>query len=243
VLCVSVGLAKQNVIQFSRSKLGDLGIYKIKCTRQRRGNCLGLFSVRTTQRHSASHTEALNTYEHACKQRYTSICYYQTHLHVCVCVYLTYNVPHMILLCYVILPQSFLLAFMMGTHSRVGAGSPLQLVDPYIVASIAQSIIDDKWWVKVTLFLVCDTAVAIIISHERWMMKAATWHVTAPRWRLAYYIHIHTPCSVHENVSGITYTHKRRCVPGVAVWNVIHVEGTHERVGIWQGLMACDTAK
>jgi hypothetical protein len=41
--------------------------------------------------------------------------------------------------------QSFVLAFMMGTHSRLGAGSPVRLLDDLMAASIAQSIIPDRW--------------------------------------------------------------------------------------------------
>ena len=43
--------------------------------------------------------------------------------------------------------QDFVVAFMMGTHSRLGAGSPLLLLDPYIAACIAQMIIADSWLV------------------------------------------------------------------------------------------------
>ncbi len=41
--------------------------------------------------------------------------------------------------------QPFVLALMMGTHSRLGAGSPLRLLDDLIAASIAQSLIADSW--------------------------------------------------------------------------------------------------
>ncbi len=41
--------------------------------------------------------------------------------------------------------QPFVLAFMMGTHSRLGAGSPVLLLDDLMAASIAQSIIPDSW--------------------------------------------------------------------------------------------------
>jgi hypothetical protein len=41
--------------------------------------------------------------------------------------------------------QPFVLAFMMGTHSRLGAGSPVWLLDDLMAASIAQSIIPDRW--------------------------------------------------------------------------------------------------
>ncbi len=41
--------------------------------------------------------------------------------------------------------QDFVLAFMMGTHSRLGAGSHVLLLDPNISALIAQSIIPDRW--------------------------------------------------------------------------------------------------
>ena len=42
-------------------------------------------------------------------------------------------------------PQEFVLAFMMGTHSRLGARSPVLLLDAYVAASIAQIIVADKW--------------------------------------------------------------------------------------------------
>jgi hypothetical protein len=41
--------------------------------------------------------------------------------------------------------QDFVEAFMMGTHSRLGANSPLLLLDPYLAVSIAQIIIADRW--------------------------------------------------------------------------------------------------
>ncbi len=41
--------------------------------------------------------------------------------------------------------QDFVVAFMMGTHSRLGADSPVLLLDPYIAASIAKIIAADKW--------------------------------------------------------------------------------------------------
>jgi hypothetical protein len=41
--------------------------------------------------------------------------------------------------------QDFVEAFMMGTHSRLGANSPLLLLDHDIAASIAQIIIADRW--------------------------------------------------------------------------------------------------
>jgi hypothetical protein len=41
--------------------------------------------------------------------------------------------------------QDVVVAFMMGTHSRLGADSPLLLLDPYIAATIAQIFISTKW--------------------------------------------------------------------------------------------------
>jgi hypothetical protein len=41
--------------------------------------------------------------------------------------------------------QDYVMAFMMGTHSRLGADSPVLLLDPLVAASIAQFIIADKW--------------------------------------------------------------------------------------------------
>jgi hypothetical protein len=41
--------------------------------------------------------------------------------------------------------QDFVEAFMMGTHARLGAHSPVLLLDHDIAVSIAQIIIADKW--------------------------------------------------------------------------------------------------
>ncbi len=41
--------------------------------------------------------------------------------------------------------QDFLIAFMMGTHARLGAHSPVLLLDPYLAVCIAQIIIADRW--------------------------------------------------------------------------------------------------
>ena len=41
--------------------------------------------------------------------------------------------------------QDFVEAFMMGTHARLGADSPVLLLDPLVAASIAQIIMADKW--------------------------------------------------------------------------------------------------
>ena len=41
--------------------------------------------------------------------------------------------------------QGFVEAFMMGTHARLGAHSPVLLLDPYLAVSIAQIIIADRW--------------------------------------------------------------------------------------------------
>jgi hypothetical protein len=41
--------------------------------------------------------------------------------------------------------QGFVEAFMMGTHARLGAHSPVLLLDHDIAASIAQIIIADRW--------------------------------------------------------------------------------------------------
>jgi hypothetical protein len=37
------------------------------------------------------------------------------------------------------------MAFMMGTHQSLGAHSPVLLLDPDLVVSIAHIIIADKW--------------------------------------------------------------------------------------------------
>ncbi len=41
--------------------------------------------------------------------------------------------------------QDYVMAFMMGTHSRLGADSPVLLLDPLVAACIGQIIIADKW--------------------------------------------------------------------------------------------------
>jgi hypothetical protein len=43
------------------------------------------------------------------------------------------------------LVQEFLLAFMMGTHSCLGANSPVLLLDANVAAVIAQLITADSW--------------------------------------------------------------------------------------------------
>ena len=41
--------------------------------------------------------------------------------------------------------QAWVVALMMGTHSRLGADSPLLLLDPYMAAHIVQIVIANKW--------------------------------------------------------------------------------------------------
>jgi hypothetical protein len=41
--------------------------------------------------------------------------------------------------------QDFVMALMMGTHARLGAHSPVLLLDPCLAVSIAQIIIADRW--------------------------------------------------------------------------------------------------
>ncbi len=41
--------------------------------------------------------------------------------------------------------QGFVEAFMMGTHARLGAHSPVLLLDHDIAVSIAQIIMADRW--------------------------------------------------------------------------------------------------
>ncbi len=55
------------------------------------------------------------------------------HMHACTYFYI---------LTYI---QDYVMAFMMGTHSRLGADSPLLLLDRDIAVCIAQIIIADKW--------------------------------------------------------------------------------------------------
>jgi hypothetical protein len=43
------------------------------------------------------------------------------------------------------LTQGFVVALMMGTHARLGAHSPVLLLDPYLAVCIAQIIIADRW--------------------------------------------------------------------------------------------------
>ncbi len=56
-----------------------------------------------------------------------------SHVHICIHAYVHVHT------------QDYVMAFMMGTHSRLGADSPVLLLDPLVAASIAQIIIDDKW--------------------------------------------------------------------------------------------------
>ena len=41
--------------------------------------------------------------------------------------------------------QDFVLALMMGTHSRLGADSGVLLLDAYVAASIADMLMADRW--------------------------------------------------------------------------------------------------
>ncbi len=41
--------------------------------------------------------------------------------------------------------QEFIIALMMGMHARLGAESPLLLLDPFLVKNIADQVIADKW--------------------------------------------------------------------------------------------------
>ncbi len=63
------------------------------------------------------------------------------------CMVCTITKPHTLSLSDNTCPQEFVLAFMMGTHLRLGAGSPVLLLDAYVAASIAQIIVEDKWCV------------------------------------------------------------------------------------------------
>ena len=47
--------------------------------------------------------------------------------------------------------QDFILAFMMGTHERVGADSPVRLLDPHVSMVIAHTFSADKWSVHVCM--------------------------------------------------------------------------------------------
>ena len=44
--------------------------------------------------------------------------------------------------------QDLIVAFMMGTHARLNADSPLRLLDDHLVACIAQMAIADRWCVR-----------------------------------------------------------------------------------------------
>ena len=44
--------------------------------------------------------------------------------------------------------QDLIVAFMMGTHARLNADSPLGLLDDHLVACIAQMAIADRWCVR-----------------------------------------------------------------------------------------------
>ena len=49
--------------------------------------------------------------------------------------------------------QDWILAFMMGTHARLNADSPLQPLDDHLVASIAQMAMADRWCVHACTFV------------------------------------------------------------------------------------------
>jgi hypothetical protein len=70
-----------------------------------------------------------------CIYTYTCVCVY-IYIYICIytCVYIYYT--------YI---QDYVMAFMMGTHARLGADSPVLLLDPLVAACIAQIIIADKW--------------------------------------------------------------------------------------------------
>ncbi len=61
---------------------------------------------------------------------------------ICVCMH-TYTCARVYICAYI---QDYVMALMMGTHSRLGADSPVLLLDPLVAESIAQIIIADKWW-------------------------------------------------------------------------------------------------
>jgi hypothetical protein len=79
----------------------------------------------------------MHAYQHACMHIWTfaTAMLIGTYLHVHTCM-------HMYIYTYI---QDYVMAFMMGTHSRLGADSPVLLLDPLVAASIAQIIIADKW--------------------------------------------------------------------------------------------------
>ena len=54
--------------------------------------------------------------------------------------------------------QNYVVALMMGTHSRLGADSRLLLLDPYMAACIAQMFIADRWLVP--CIMVCTSLVS-----------------------------------------------------------------------------------
>ena len=65
-----------------------------------------------------------------------------TGLGICYSVTFMTDEPALLTSMYV---QDFVVAFMMGTHSRLGADSPLRLLDHDVASSIARIMIADRW--------------------------------------------------------------------------------------------------
>jgi len=88
--------------------------------------------------HSHVHT-CMHTYTHTYMYTYADLCdgLHDGHAFSCIRTY-TRAYTHI---------QDYVTAFMMGTHSRLGADSPVLLLDPLVAESIAQIIIADKWCV------------------------------------------------------------------------------------------------
>ncbi len=103
-----------------------------------------LYTHTYTHTHNLSVTMYIHThtYSYSCRTMWWPSWWGRIHIFKqYICVH-TYTCIHM---------QDYVMAFMMGTHSRLGADSPVLLLDPLVAACIAQIIIADKWWVYVAL--------------------------------------------------------------------------------------------
>ncbi len=66
---------------------------------------------------------------------------------MCVCIYIyIYMHTYAHFSCtFMQVKQDFMLAFMMGTHERLGMASPVMMMDPLLAASVCQIIINNQW--------------------------------------------------------------------------------------------------
>ena len=98
--------------------------------------------------------------------------YIHTYIHIYICIYIctlnthtyvwqrerhTHTIPDFSTLISCMLSvscsQNLIVAFMMGTHARLNADSPLRLLDDHLVACIAQMAMADRWCVHACTFV------------------------------------------------------------------------------------------